>query len=132
MIGLQLADEIIDRISERDGRYDPQAYLFVLAALEYCQQRRPERGHISGEELAWACRDFARDQFGLTAPSVMKHWGIGNTGDIGRIVYTLIDIGLPTSEPQDRLEDFDDVYQFAEALEGEYPWLGVNRTGGAT
>ena len=74
--GLQLADDIVDQIRDRDGRFDPQAYLFVLAALERCQQHRTVRGHISGEDLAWGCRDYARDQFGLTARLVLEHWGI--------------------------------------------------------
>lgn len=131
MFELQLADELLERLRARDERYDPQAYLFVLAALEYCQQRRPIRGHIAGEELAWACRDFARDQFGLTARTVLQYWGVESTGDLGRLVYTLIEMGLLISQPQDRIEDFDGVYEFAEAFEGDYPWSGVSHAGGA-
>lgn len=127
MFELQLADELIERLEERDGRYHPQAYLFLLAALEFCQQHRPTRGHISGHELAWACRDFAREQFGLTAPTVLRHWGVDSTEDIGRMVYTLIDLGLLISQPEDRIEDFVGVYEFAEAFEGDYPWSGVSR-----
>lgn len=126
---LQLADEIIERIRAHDGRFNPQAYLFVLAALEYCQQRRPERGHISGDELAWACRDFAREQFGLTASTVFRHWGVESTRDIGSIVFTLIDAGLLISQPTDRIEDFEGVYELTDALEGDYPWSGVPASG---
>ena len=130
MFELQLADELVERLEGRDGRYHPQAYLFVLAALEYCQQHRPTRGHIAGDELAWACRDLAREQFGLTAGTVLRHWGIDSTGDIGRIVYSLIDLGLLIGQPQDRIEDFDGVYEFAEAFEGDYPWSGVSHAAG--
>ena len=124
---LRLATEIVDRIRERDGRYHERAYLFVLAALEYCQQRRKARGHISGEELAHACRDFALDQFGLTARTVLSHWGVETTQDIGRIVYVLIDVGLLIQQSSDRLADFDEVFDFAQAFEGEYPWAGIAR-----
>jgi uncharacterized repeat protein (TIGR04138 family) len=124
---LRLATEIVDRIRERDGRYHERAYLFVLAALEYCQQRRKARGHISGEELARACRDFALDQFGLTARTVLSHWGVETTQDIGRIVYVLIDVGLLIQQSSDRLADFDEVFDFAQAFEGEYPWAGIAR-----
>jgi uncharacterized repeat protein (TIGR04138 family) len=127
---LQLAEELFERLSAQNARFHAQAYVFVLAALEYCQERRPARGHIAGDELAWACRDLARDRFGLTARTVLTHWGVETTQDIGRIVYALIDAGLLISQPQDRLEDFLDVFDFAEAFEHGYPWSGVNRNGG--
>jgi len=34
------------------------------------------------------------------------------------------------SQPEDRIEHFDDVYDFAEAFDQEYPWVGVQRNGG--
>jgi len=127
---LELADDLFERLSATHDRYHPQAYAFVLAALEYSQLRRPARGHIGGGELAWACRDLARDQFGLTAATVLSHWGVHSTRDLGRIVYQLIDAGLLISQPQDRIEDFDGVFEFTEAFEREYPWSGVHRNGG--
>ncbi len=127
MYDLQLADEILERIRARDGRYNEQAYVFVLAALEYCQSHRPVRGHITGDELAWACRDYGLDQFGLTTRTVLEHWGVRSTEDLGRIVFTLIDVGLLTSQPHDRVEDFAAVYDFAEAFDESYPWLGMHR-----
>ena len=92
MSDIQLADEILERIRGLDGRYHERGYLFVLAALEYGQQRRAVRGHMCGKELAWACRDFAVEQFGLTARTVLSHWGLDTTEDIGRIVFVLIEI----------------------------------------
>ncbi|MGH7700963.1 MAG: Minf_1886 family protein [Gemmatimonadales bacterium] len=116
------------KIGERDGRYHERAYLFVLAALEYAQGRLPARRHLSGAELAWACRDFALEQFGLLAPTVLGHWGVRDTADLGRIVFVLIDVGLLASQPSDKLEDFDGVYDFAEAFRAGYRWPGVERT----
>ncbi len=127
MYELRLADEVVQLIRERDGRYDDRAYVFVLGALEFCQRRRKARGHISGEELSLACRDFAIDQFGLTARAVLTHWGVEATLDLGEIVFVLIDVGLLIRHPSDRLEDFDKVYDFAQAFEGDYPWGGVAR-----
>jgi len=66
----------------------------VLAALEFAQTRLPARRHLSGVELAWACRDFALEQFGMLASAVMTHWGIHTTDDFGQIVFMLIDVGL--------------------------------------
>ncbi len=129
MTDLQFADEILERIRSMPGHYDERAYLFVLAALEYEQQQRPVRGHVSGQELAWACRDFAVDQFGLTARTVLKHWGLESTGDFGRIVFSLIEIGLFMKEESDQLDDFMAVFEFDEAFDRSYPWAGVRQAG---
>lgn len=127
MVDLQLAEEVLTRIRGLDGRYHERAYLFVLATLEYCQRRRKVRGHISGAELARGCRDFALDQFGLTARTVLSHWGIESTEDIGRIVFVLIEVGLLIQDPSDRIEDFSGVFDFADAFGDDYPWAGVAR-----
>ena len=37
----------MDRIRMRETRFHEHAYLFVLSALEFCQQRLPERRHIT-------------------------------------------------------------------------------------
>ena len=129
MTELQLADEILVKIREADGQYHERGYLFVLAALEYGQQRRPVRGHVTGRELAWACRDFAMAQFGLTARTVLNHWGLESTEDIGRIVFTLIDVGLFMKEESDQVSDFDNVFDFATAFDRDYPWAGVRCVG---
>jgi uncharacterized repeat protein (TIGR04138 family) len=116
-------------IRRRDGRYHERGYLFVLAALEFAQHRLPARRHLSGGELAWACRDFALEQFGLLAHTVLAHWGIDATYDLGRIVFMLIDVGLLARQPTDRIEDFDRVYDFEEVFRAGYRWPGVSFSG---
>lgn len=120
-------EQAFQRIGQRDARYHERGYLFVLAALEYAQARLPARRHLSGAELAWACRDFAWEQFGLLAPTVLGHWGIASTEDLGAIVFTLIDVGLLARQPSDKPEDFDAVYAFAEVFRAGYRWPGVER-----
>lgn len=115
------------KIEDRDGRYHERAYLFVLAALEYAQTKLPARRHLSGGELAWACRDFALEQFGLLAPTVLHFWGVRSTEDLGRIVFMLIDVGLLASQESDKIEDFERVYEFPEAFRNGYRWSGVER-----
>ena len=122
MSQLDFADDVLARIRERSGRYDERAYLFVLAALEHLQRTLDQRRHVSGEELAVACRDFALEQYGLLSRTVLEHWGIGETGDIGRIVFTLIEVGLLKAQESDRPEDFEGVYVFRDAFEADYPW----------
>lgn len=127
---MRLADELLERIRAQETRYDEQAYLFVLASIEFLQARLPERRHVSGQELAAAVRDFAREQFGLMAPSVLGHWGVTETRDIGRIVFTLVDVGLLVTQPGDRLEDFDGAFDFMTAFDRwSYVWHGVPNEG---
>jgi uncharacterized repeat protein (TIGR04138 family) len=47
---------------------------------------------------------------------------VRSTSDIGDIVFTLVDMGLLISQPQDSRDDFYGVYDFADAFEREYPW----------
>src|SRR5207245_571298 len=119
--------EAFAQIRRHDGRYHERGYMFVLAALEYAQSKLPARRHLSGAELAWACRDFALEQFGLLAPTVLAHWDIRSTEDLGRIVFQLIDVGLLARQPTDKLEDFERVYDFAEVFRAGYRWSGVER-----
>ena len=122
---LQLADDVMARIRARGGQYHERAYLFVLATIEFLQNRLEVRRHVSGPELAWACRDFAQQQFGLLAQGVLTHWGITRTEDIGRIVFTLVEVGLLVTQPGDTESDFEGVYQFADALGDSYEWQGL-------
>ena len=123
---VRLAEELLERIQARETRYAEPAYLFVLASIEYLQTRLPVRRHVTGQELAVAVRDYARDQFGLLACSVLRCWGVVETLDIGRIVYTLVDVGLLITRPEDRVEDFEQVYDFSSAFdEWSYVWEGV-------
>lgn len=118
-------------IRRRDGKYNERAYVFVLAALEFAQTKLPARRHLSGVELVWSCRDFALEQFGMLANSVLTHWGINTTEDFGQIVFMLIDVGLLARQPSDRLEDFERVYEFAEVFKAGagYRWPGVSSSG---
>jgi uncharacterized repeat protein (TIGR04138 family) len=122
---LQLADDVMARIRARGGQYHERAYLFVLATIEFLQNRIEVRRHVSGPELAWACRDFAQQQFGLLAQGVLTHWGITRTEDIGRIVFTLVEVGLLVTQPGDTESDFEGVYQFADAFGDSYEWQGL-------
>ena len=122
---LEFAADVMARIRARGGAYHERAYLFVLAAIEYLQSRLEVRRHVSGPELAWACRDLAVERFGLLATSVLTHWGVTRTADFGRIVFTLVEVGLLVTQPGDRESDFQEIYDFGDAFVGAYDWSGI-------
>ena len=112
----------MDQIRLREPRFHERAFLFVLSALEFSQTRLTERRHITGAELAIACRDLALERYGVMARLVLDHWGIRVTEDIGDIVFALVDLGLLISQTHDTREDFVGVFDFDQAFERDYPW----------
>ena len=125
MSELRVAGDVLARLRERGDRYDDRAYLFVLASIESLQGKLPERRHVSGPEVTHACREFALQQYGLLARSVLEHWGIRGTEDFGRIVYSLVDVGVLITQPGDKVEDFHGVYGFEQAFDEAYVWQGA-------
>jgi len=135
----------IAELLKEDRRYAFEAYVFVFEALSYAQnvmelgtetpsepqeqehaepdpsadEETPER-HVSGQELCEAIRRFAVEQFGYMAHTVLSNWGIHKTDDFGQIVFNLISIGQMRKTPDDRIEDFSDVYDFDTAFKQEF------------
>ncbi len=116
----------IENLAERDGRYKSDAYLFVYDALGYTVRKlgknndtlSEEKRHISGRDLLFGISEYSADQFGPLTRSVFAHWGIEQTHDFGEIVFNLVDANLLRKTAEDRIEDFVDVYDFAE----EFDW----------
>lgn len=115
-------EEVMDRLRARHPRYHSTAYLFILAALHHVIERLPEPRHISGRELAEGVRDLALERFGPMSRTVLEHWGISSTRDLGDIVFALVDCGVLLRQDEDSPADFDDVFDFEEVFETSYPW----------
>ena len=128
----------IAKLLKKDRRYKVDAYIFVFEALNYAQKvlgmgaqspeeeesesrvvaatdRRAER-HLTGQQLCEAIRQYALEQYGYMAKCVLNSWGVHRTSDFGNIVFNLIDIKQMKKTSQDRIEDFDDVFDFDEGL----------------
>lgn len=122
MSELAFRDGVMDRIRVREPRFDEHAFLFVLSALEFAQARQTERRHLSGRELAEACRDLALERYGVLARLVLEHWGVTATADFGDIVFALVDLGLLLAQPTDSRDDFVGIFDFAGVFDRNYPW----------
>lgn len=79
--------------------------------------------HVSGRELCEAARLYGLQQYGFLAPKVLETWGIRATGDFGELVFNMIAAGQMRKTRADRREDFDDVYDFAEAFSRDLPFV---------
>ena len=142
---MNFRDELA-RIIAGDPRYSIEAYAFVLEALNQAKHQKlkgkvhgtnkdrpaepgrdreagsssskqsPVSGHVTGRALCEAVRRLALRQYGLLSATVLDHWGVRSTSDIGDIVYNLIAAGDLEKTPSDSRSDFDDVFDFETTL----------------
>jgi uncharacterized repeat protein (TIGR04138 family) len=123
MSHVKVADDILDRLRDRDPRFHPKAYLFVLSALHHVMGGMSKPRHITGWELAVGVRDLALREFGLLARMVLGHWGVHATDDVGEIVFALVEAGILVKQDEDRIRDFHALFDFEDVFERNYPWV---------
>jgi uncharacterized repeat protein (TIGR04138 family) len=116
-------DEAVRRSLALDSRFPPAAYDFVRVALEVAVKRfrgGDEMKHVSGQELLQGVRDYALEEYGPMAQTILEQWGITEGIHVGNIVYNLIEVGYFGKSDGDTLEDFDNGFSFSEALTQPY------------
>jgi uncharacterized repeat protein (TIGR04138 family) len=122
--------ERVRRILQRDARYAPEAYSFLLEALDFTvrrlgkARRTGEERHVTGAELAQGVLDHALDRFGLLAEAVLSGWGIRGTEDLGEIVFNMVEDGLMGKSGHDRREDFRGVFDLRGSLRNRFKMEG--------
>lgn len=106
----------VQGLVDRSSRYKFEGYSFILSALHYTMTKVSPPRHITGREFCDGIRQFAIDQYGPMARTVLEHWGITSTLDFGRIVFDLVEVGLMRKTEEDSLDDFKEVYDFKQAF----------------
>lgn len=108
----------LNRALLRDGRYHISAYTFLRDGLELASHRRygaldrQDPRHVTGAELCHALRDLALQRWGLLARLVLNYWGVRETRDFGEMVFLMVELGAMGAQDSDRLDHFDDVFDF--------------------
>lgn len=113
----------------RKTKYPLDAFIFIQRGLDFTVRRihgqdkaddpeteECESRHVSGPQLCLGLRDFAVEQYGLMARSVLRRWNITSCEDFGQIVFAMVDSGLMRKTEGDRVEDFNHVFEFADAF----------------
>lgn len=114
--------EVVEEIVREDPRFDRAAYIFIRKALDHTVKALPKKRkdgvshHVSGQELLEGIREYALDQFGPMALTVLHHWGIHRCRDFGDLVFHLVEFGVFGKTEQDSPEDFDQAYTFEQAF----------------
>lgn len=110
----------LEKLCQKDARYDIEAYLFVLDALDATQRQRTSDAkrpvHLSGQELLEGIRQFALTLFGPLAFTVLDEWGVHRTEDFGELVFNMIELGYLGKSTNDSKDDFIKVYDFEESF----------------
>jgi uncharacterized repeat protein (TIGR04138 family) len=109
--------EVVDGLVQKYGKYKPQAYFFVSAALSYTLKKFDKPRHISGVELLDGIRELALRQFGPMTRTVFENWGVTKTLDFGEMVFQLVEAGLMGKTDEDKLDDFRDIYDFRKVFD---------------
>jgi uncharacterized repeat protein (TIGR04138 family) len=118
----------IEQIAGEDGRFRPDAIQFVYEGLGFTVRKsaeektfeEEEKRHVSGGELSVGLGELAKDKWGRLAKVVLNGWGIFTTRDFGEIVYLMIDNKWMSANPEDHIEDFDDIFDFEQFFEKDY------------
>ena len=130
----------IVQIIREDGRYSIEAVEFIREALSFTVEKHRRltdgpksakmdelisgiRRHVSGAQLCLGLRELASERWGLLARQVLKRWKIISTRDFGEVVFLLVDNGWMQKQPQDSIEDFEDIYDFTEAFDHNFEIL---------
>ncbi len=118
--------EVVDLIRKESPRYDKGAYFFVKQALDHTLKSIKKDGegrigrHVSGQELLAGIREYALQQFGPMAYTVLERWGVRRCEDFGEIVFHLVDYQVLGKTDTDRREDFAGGYDFRTAFQGPF------------
>jgi uncharacterized repeat protein (TIGR04138 family) len=112
--------DAVKRIRSRDRRYQPEAYAMVMDSVAYAIQTIGETRHISSAELLVHLCEFTKDRYGILAYTILDKWGLKSTGDIGAVVYALIDEGELSEQEGDSLAGFSSGFDLRERLEVRY------------
>lgn len=120
------------RLAQQEyGEYHPMAYQFVrecvrhtvemVHGLREMEEREstalaapdPTR-HVSAQQLCYGLKDLSTDRYGGMARTVLSHWGIRSTRDVGNIVFAMLAVGILGRSENDSLEQFENVFDFGE------------------
>ncbi len=118
-------EQSVVSILKRDKRFDPHAYFFLKDALDFTLKRIAEGNggqprHVTGPELLAGYRDYALEQFGPMASTLMREWSIRKCQDIGDMVFHLIEEQVFGKQESDKREDFSEIFDFEEALSAPF------------
>lgn len=117
--------EALDQVIASHPQFDREAYLFLRDALDFTIKSRKKQKselsrHVTGQELMEGVRLYALQEFGPMVPTVFETWNIRECGDVGQMVFNLIQGGIFDKTENDSMDDFKGAYAFHDAFVKPY------------
>ncbi|MGC6466482.1 MAG: Minf_1886 family protein [Akkermansiaceae bacterium] len=114
-------ESAVAAITKSDDRFEPGAFFLVREALDFTVERLAnessgEKRHVTGPELLTGFRDYALQEYGPMAATLLEDWGIKTCRNIGEIVFLFIDHGVFGKQDSDSLDDFAEIYDFEDVF----------------
>lgn len=110
-----------EEIARQDGRFSPGALEFVYEGLEYTvKQANKKNRHVNGQTLCEGLRQLAVKKWGGLAKLVLNSMGVNSTRDFGEIVYLMIEHKWMNAQPEDTIDDFNNIYDFKDAFVNKF------------
>lgn len=114
-------EQALENILKRESRFSKEAYFFLKEALDRTVTQRQNDDphavhHVTANELLAGFRDFALEEFGPMAATLLSEWGIKSSSDIGSMVFSLIEEGVFGKQDSDERSDFDKGFDFHQTF----------------
>ncbi len=124
-------EEAVEVLVDKNPNYDREAYSFIRDALDATVKKlKGEKTtgskHVTPAQLLEGVKDYALKEYGPMAWTVLSFWGLHSSRDVGFIVFNLIEAGVFGKTESDRLEDFENGFDFHEAFVA--PFLPAGKT----
>jgi uncharacterized repeat protein (TIGR04138 family) len=111
----------LEQLAREDGRYSAGALKFIYEGLGYTlKEITTEPRHVSGQTLCEGLRRLAIEKYGRLAMLVLNTWGAKTTRDFGEIVYLMIRHEWMSAQPNDSIDDFNDIYDFKTVFKDQF------------
>ncbi len=111
----------LEQIAKEESRYNISAIRFVYEGLGYTAKNvATEPKHVSGQTLCDGLRELAIEKWGRLALLVLNTWGLKTTNDFGDIVYLMIKNEWMSAQPNDSIDDFNNVYDFKIVFKDQF------------
>lgn len=119
-------DEYTDAAEEEE--IDDETYPQDDAAQDEDAENDDSNG-VTAEQICVVAVEFAVRAYGLMARTILAKLGLRTTGDLGDVVYKMIDAGLIFPSEGETRADFDDVFDLGEELDRRFKFHYKKRSG---
>lgn len=119
-------DEYPDAAEEEE--IDDETYPQDDAAQDEDAENDDSNG-VTAEQICVVAVEFAVRAYGLMARTILAKLGLRTTGDLGDVVYKMIDAGLIFPSEGETRADFDDVFDLGEELDRRFKFHYKKRSG---